>query len=565
MLGVLLLSVLLSACAVSKPPALSHEDMITLAAADHATMFSSQEPILGPVTLEEAVARAIKYNLQHRQALMERALASNLTDIRHFNLLPKLTAEAGYRVRDNDDASSSESINTGRQSLEPSKSRERSGETAKLEMTWNILDFGLSYFEAKAHGNKTLAAEERRRRVVSDIIRQTRAAYWAAVSAERMRDEVAATLGQARQALEQSREAERRRLTTPVVALRYQRDLLNMMRQIEQLDNELAKAKAELASLMNLAPGTKYALVVPEGPMTEPKLSFELPSLESLAMVRRPELREQSYLARNAVLETQSAMLRMFPNATLFGGVNYDSNDFLVNNTWTSAGVQVGWNLFKLLSLPAERKAGENRERVAVLRRQALRMTVLSQVHIAWHQRHYAQKAFERARDLCELQTAIREQTEHAAASKSETRLELIRTRVETLLAVHARDMSYAEMMKAQDAVYQAAGLDSMPEEISDQSVAGLASAIAEQGRMNELGHVNAPFLNLAYVPAGQANAVADAQAGRSAPAVQAAPAAKAPGVSGQAVAQSGEAGRHPAIRLVVGRPWEDLGSLQGD
>ena len=462
LMGFLALSVLLSACAVERPPALTQDKLIQMAAADRMAMYSNQEPVDGPVTLEEAEARAVKYNLQHRLALMERALAENLTDIKDFSLLPKLTAEAGYRTRSNEDASRSESLESGRESLEPSKSRERSGKTAKLEMTWNILDFGLSYYESKALGNKALASEERRRRAVGDIVRQTRAAYWAAVSAERMRDEVAATLAQAKKALDQSKETQRRGLTAPIVALRYQRDLLNMVRQIEQLDDELAKAKARLASLMNLAPGTEYTLVLPQGGQDAPKLAFELTDLEALAMVRRPELREESYTARNAVLETRMAMLRMFPNASLFGGVNYDSNKYLEHGNWASAGVQVGWNLFNLFSIPAQMKAGENREQVAALRRQALRMTVLSQVHIAWHQRHYALKAFERAQELCGLQEAIRQQTENAAAGKTATRLEMIRTRVETLLAVRARDLSYAEMLGAQDSVYQAVGLDSM-------------------------------------------------------------------------------------------------------
>ncbi|HKI82565.1 MAG TPA: TolC family protein, partial [Pseudodesulfovibrio sp.] len=483
--------------------------------------------------------------------------------VKYFSLLPKLTAEAGYKARDNDDASSSESIKTGRQSLVPSKSRPRAGYTSKLEMTWNILDFGLSYYQAKAQGNKEMAAEERRRRVVSDILRQTKAAYWAAVSAERMRDEVAATLAEAQTALKQSRETQRRRLASPIVALRYQRDLLNMVRQIEQLESDLTKAKTQLATLMNLAPGTKYTLAMPDGPPEVPEMAFELPALESLAMVRRPELREQSYLARNAVLETRSAMLRMFPNASLFGGVNYDSNKYLVNNSWANAGVQVGWNLFRLLSLPAELKAGETREKVAVLRRQALRMTVLSQVHIAWQQRHSARKTFERANELCDLQNAIDRQTENAATSKTGTRLEVIRTRVETLLAIRARDLSYAEMLKAQDAVYQASGLDSMPARVMDQSVAGLAAAIAEQSRRNEQGSVNTPILNLAYVPTGQAPTEQAATVPLS-PVPTNAPRAQqsSPGTT---KARTRDATQHPSVRLVVGRPWEDLGSLSGE
>jgi len=551
-LGSLLLVCLLAACSVSSPPPLDQQDMARLAAVDQQTMFGNQEPVTGAITLEEAEARAIKYNLQHRLALMQRALAENLTDVKYFSLMPDLVAEAGYQTRNNDSASSSVSIDSGEESLEPSKSSERNSRTAGLKMTWNILDFGLSYYEAKAYGNKALAAEERRRRVVNDIIRKTKAAYWKAVSAEKMRNEVAAVLAQASTALEQSRETERRRLLPPLVTLRYQRDLLGMVRQLEQLDIELAKAKEQLSALMNLAPGREYSLAMPEDPGKVPEMSFKLDDLESLAMIQRPELREESYLARNAVLETRMAMLRMFPNASLFGGLNYNSNKYLVNSSWADAGVQVGWNLFKLLSIPAELKAGESREKVASLRRQALRMTVLSQVHIAWHQRHLAQKNFLRSQELCDLQKAIRQQTVNAASGKAATQLELIRTKVETLLAIRARDLGYAEMIAAQDAVYQAAGLDSMPAKVRDLSVAGLASAIGEKNRLNELGQIYVPKLNFAYAVESQPSPA-------TAPAAPEATQA----VESTTMAQQ-DATRHPAIRLVTGQPWQNLGSLQG-
>ena len=90
----------------------------------------------------------------------------------------------------------------------------------------------------------------------------------------------------------------------PLDALRYQRDLLNMVRQLETLEDELVKSKAKLATLMNLQPGTPFQLAVPSTDAEAvPAVPYKLSDLEVLAMVRRPEIREESYLARNAVLE----------------------------------------------------------------------------------------------------------------------------------------------------------------------------------------------------------------------------------------------------------------------
>lgn len=471
----------LTGCAVTAPSPLTTDELAQTAAQDNAQMFAAQEPVQAPITMDEAVARAVKYNLQERLAMMEKAIAENLVNVKTWNMLPKLIASAGYRDRSNDSASSSESVLTHQQSLVPSISSEREGTTAQLQMTWNILDFGLSYYEAKALGNKALAAEERRRRVVADIARQTRAAWISAVSAEKLRGEVVAAMQEAEAALNNSRVAGNRRLVDPMEALKYQRDLLTMMRQLEMLNTEFAKAKTQLAALMNLAPGSQFQLAIPSAPLAVPQMSYKISDLETLAMVRRPEIREESYLARNAVYETRMSFLKLFPNVSLFGGYNYDSNKYLVNHDWADVGTQVSWNLFSLLSIPSIMKQADLREEMAPLRRQALRMTVLSQVHIAWEQRFYAERNYQRANELAGVQDAIDRQVNNAARSRAQTELEVVKSRVETLLARRASDLAYAEMVNAQDALFQAAGLDTLPNAVADQSVEGLAAAIGTQ------------------------------------------------------------------------------------
>lgn len=535
------LTATLAGCAVS-PVQLNQQDLLVQADHDRLAMFSGQEPVTAPITLDEAIARALKYNLQQRVALMERALQENLLDVQKLSMLPKLSASAGLRTRSNDYGSASESLATGRQSLEPSTSQERRGDSAELQLSWNVLDFGLSYFGAKAQANKVLAAEERRRRVAADIIRDTRAAYWNAVTAERLKQRVGDTLQQARQTLDYARQTEQKRLVAPIVALRYQRDLLNMVRQTEALDNELAQAKAKLAALMNLAPGSMFTLAAPDpAQLAVPALPYALDDLETLAMVRRPELREAGYDARNAVLETRMSLLRLLPNAALFGGLNYESNKYLVNQNWADAGVQVSWNLLNVLSWPATRRSGQAREQLAELRRQALRMSVLTQVHVAWLERERAAAMFNRAQELSRLQDAIQVQTENAARSNAETQLELVRARVETLLASRARDLSYADLINAQDTVYQAAGIDSLPDRLVDGSVQTVARQIGATSRLIEAGGIELPQ-PLSSAESTQASA-ATTVALAPTPSAAAAPA---------------------ALRTVSGNAWEHFGALGG-
>ncbi|MCI8211815.1 transporter [Pseudomonas sp. S25] len=522
----------LSACAV-KPEAITLDQQIAEASSDRVKMFDAQEPVTRPISLDEAMARAVKYNLQQRLTLMERALEDNLLDAQNLDMLPKLAARAGWRGRDNVSASSSESIRTGSQSLEPSTSQDRSNRNADLQMSWNTLDFGLGYFSAKAQANKTLGAEERRRRVVADIIQQVRAAYWEAATAERLKPEVQRTLVEARSALERAQQTEKQRLLAPLDALRFQKGLLEMVRQLESVDSELATAKSRLAALMNLPPATQYSLVIPsEQQLTRPPLAYSLEDLEIMAMVKRPEVREEGYLARNAVLETRSAMLRLLPGASLFIGGNYDSTSYMANNNWADAGVQVSWNLLSVLSYPAISRAGEAREAVADVRRQALRMAVLTQVNVAWQQYQRASRLFERSNELQRIQRGILTQTESAVQSDAQTLVERVRTSTETVLATRTRDRSYAELQNAYGAVYQSAGLDPLPEQLADKSVATLSQAIAHNAIALAKGETPVPRLHAA--PSLMASTVA-----------QPLPAPKAP----------------PAPARI--NTWSSLGSLQ--
>ena len=66
---------------------------------------------------------------------METALSQRQLDLDRFDMLPRIAAEAGYEGRSNVNASSSESIETGTQSLEPSTSQ---GTVAMIHIPYRV-------------------------------------------------------------------------------------------------------------------------------------------------------------------------------------------------------------------------------------------------------------------------------------------------------------------------------------------------------------------------------------------------------------------------------------------
>nr|NMN92700.1 outer membrane protein TolC [Brenneria salicis ATCC 15712 = DSM 30166]RBP62462.1 outer membrane protein TolC [Brenneria salicis ATCC 15712 = DSM 30166]RLM30609.1 transporter [Brenneria salicis ATCC 15712 = DSM 30166] len=532
----------LAGCAV-KPEPVTTEQQVAQALSDRTRMFADQEPVRGIITLDEAIARALKYNLQQRVALMEQAMEDNLIGVSSLDMLPKLAARAGLQTRNNVAGSSSESVTTGEQSLEASTSQDKALRSADLSLSWNVLDFGISYFNAKVQANKSLAAEERRRRVVADITRQVRTAYWEAASAQRLQPEVTAALAEARQALAYARQTEQQRLLAPVEALRFQKNMLEMVRQLEIVDSDLVMAKSRLASLMNLSPASKFDVVVPgESSLVTPKLAYTLDDLENFSMVQRPEVREESYLARNAVLETRKSLLRLLPGVSLFAGINGDSNSYLVNHQWANAGVQVSGNLLNVLAWSPVKRAGEANEELAEVRRQALRMAVLTQVNVAWQEYRQSTRMFNRYQELARIQRGILHQTELTVQNRAATQMEQVRVSTETILTTRARDRSFAQVQNALGAVYQAAGLDVLPDNVSNTSLAALSNTIAHTTGNIERGALPVPRLALVAAPAPAA--------------------ATATSVVGNPAATPATASVKP-YRVVNTDMWDNLQSLQ--
>lgn len=136
--------VFLAGCTVTPQPLTTAEHQAQVAAV-RAKLYVDQEPVNGPITLEEAVARALKYNLDARVALMEQAVKLRQLDLSRYDLLPRLVADAGYYVRDKEQLSTSRDVAGNLTDPDSaSTSLEKRRLVSELELSWNVLDFGLS-------------------------------------------------------------------------------------------------------------------------------------------------------------------------------------------------------------------------------------------------------------------------------------------------------------------------------------------------------------------------------------------------------------------------------------
>lgn len=464
--------VVLAGCATSTMP-ISMEERQQSLPEQRAMLSQSQEPLQGPVSLEEALARALKYNLDSRVKLMEEALAMRQFDLSRVDLLPRLTAAAGYTTRNNDLASSSQDFVSGEQSLVPSISSERQRSLVDLGLSWNVLDFGVSYYQSKQNADRMLVAQERRRKTVHQVMQQVRQAYWQMAGAQKMEKRLQKIITDARKALADSRKIQAERLVSPMETLGYQRQLLEIIRQLEAVNDELSQARPRLASLMNLEPGTSFEVMVPEQREIHP-LKMSVEQVEEAALLNRPELMEARYNERIGVLETRKAMARLLPGIEFSVGTHYDSNDFLVNKSWRDAGLRVSWNLLNVLNAPAIQGAAKAQEELARHQHMALSMAVLTQSHVAYRDYLSRLGQHELAQELNQVEVQILEQTRNATRTDMQGRLQEVRAAASALVAELRDHHSYASLQGAYGQLLATIGWDPLPAELERHDLAGL-------------------------------------------------------------------------------------------
>lgn len=471
-------ALVLAGCSVTPEP-LTMEDHLQRIERDSKALFANQEKIEAPITLYDAMARALKYNLDQRLKLMETVLSRKNLTMANFSLLPQMTVEAGYTGRNNHMGSNSQSLSTGQESLESSTSSDRELKSASLGFTWNVLDFGLSYVRAKQLSDRVLISEERRRKVVHNIIQDVRAAFWDAASAQRLLDRIAPLTQTVQKALQDAKKAERSGQETPLAALRYQRELLDSLRQLKIMRRELHTAKTRLSTLMNLKPGTDFKLDTGNVGFEVPDLQLQdVERLEKIALLHRPELREEAYQARISHNDVRKAYLRMLPGLELNTAWNFDSNSYAWEQTWWSWGTSINKNLFEVFTGPEAIEQAEGQVDVVDYRRYALSMAVMSQVHVALAGYMQSVDEFKTVSDLYRVEDSIKGKIQANVRAGSAGNREAIRAELQAVLSELRRDLAFTDMRNSVGRLYLTLGADPLPDTIENTDVRTLAGAL---------------------------------------------------------------------------------------
>ena len=454
-LALLFLALLIAGCAVTPTP-LTSQEIAQRVVNDRQKMYADQEAIRGPLSLSEVSARAIKYNLDYRLKIMEEALAQGVLDVAQWDMFPRLLLNAGYAHRSNDLAY----VTAG--GIPSTTTLERNRRLASAEFSWNILDFGVSYFRARIAADQTLVAEERKRKVIQNLLQDVRIAYWRALGSQRLMSQMDSLTQRSKLALARARQIEQQGLLPQAQVLAYQRALLDSTVLLQARRQDLELAKTELAALMNLAPGTEFTLVDNNDPLLPPTPNnFE--QLEDLALNQRPELREEDYRKRISANDARRALVATLPGLSLDLSQQYDSNKFLLNNSWVEGGLRLSMSLFRLASIPSLNRQRDAQLTVDDTRRMAQAMAVLTQLRVAAQRYGLAKEELDQVAESANVDQRLANYAKAAATSRVDSELEVIRTEARALLSSYQRHVAYSNAQAAFGRLYNSIGFDVAP------------------------------------------------------------------------------------------------------
>ena len=470
----------LAACGSVSPKPFSQAEIGERVSQDVASMYKDQEVIAAPIDFHEAAARALKYNLDYKLKLMETALSRSLHDVSTYEMLPRLVAGAGYSSRNNDSGGTSVLIEPPRSvSLNPSTSQERSHTMSNLSFSWNAVDFGVSYLRAQQKADQVLMAEERRRKVIQNVLQDVRNSYWRAVGAQKLLPRVDGLLERVNTALERAKAIEKQGIMPQAQVLGYQRALLDAVSTLTLRRQDLELAKAELRALMSVEPGVEFTLAE-QNELALPRVSVDVEKLERLALEKRPEIMEEWYRKRVTENDIKAAKVLLWPNISLDAGWQYDSNKYLYNSTWFDTGIRVSWNLLKLTQYPALKKAHQAQNDTDDMRRLALSMAVLTQVRVGLQRYNLSLQELKFSEESLGVDKRLLNYAQAAAKSQFDSELEVIRTEARALLGEYQRYAAYSNAQAAWGRVYNSVGLDILPETVEGHDVKTLAVAMKD-------------------------------------------------------------------------------------
>jgi len=449
--------------AVPAPASYTDWDRAIRVDVDMQTMYAaSARKIEKPIDIYMAMALALKYNYTRRLVSYQQSLIE--AGRSPANRLPEIFSSAGYVNTDNHTAMDSE-----------------------LKLAWNILDVGTVYYQTQDPQYKAGVAFEQSRKVIHNLLQETRVLYWKALTAQKILPTVddmieymtleVDELNSRSQELAQAGKS----LTTPDLVKK--RKYMEAVKKLSALKRDMETSEVRLASLMGFHPSTEYRLVGKEyGNFDLPEIKSSLSEMEWIALTNRPELRVRDMVTS---VEEVKTSFREFKDP---GQDRYKNDPAYYNRKWAKRAKQIGMSAFENIGNPTESE-------LEALRRQRMSTLVLTQVYVSWARYMSAVEDYQISHELANVSEDIAEDTTMQDGSRAEqSQLESARAIEDEVKAM----LAYVDVQDALGNLYSALGMDAIPYYMLNEKPSKIAiylRGVLEKWRKGEFLPDNRPYL----------------------------------------------------------------------
>jgi multidrug efflux system outer membrane protein len=380
-------------------------------------------------------------------------------------MLPELSFSGNLAYRNNYSISEYEDIYTGNKVLGTSTNQEKATKIMDIRLSWNILDFGLSYLRARQSAVGTEIKRMERIRQAQKLALDLSAAYWKAVLTVKDLERVRAIESEATEYKVKADALVAQKRLDPLIARSIEKQVSDLSITANTLQSEISGVRIELARMMGLPPVTRFELSgesnaegYAENMPDSSKL--DLRRLEIISLNNRPELFSADLEEKVRQDEARSVLLSMFPSIRLDAGQNFDYNTFLANNTWTSVGIGVAENFLALPSKYMTWKAKNKTITLVKVQRLMLTAGIIAQVHIAVQDYRTKEKQFKLYNNAWLITEDLLNMSRERNKLGTVTDIHITQRMMETVVAKLQRDRSLTDLLNAYNMLLVTLGLD---------------------------------------------------------------------------------------------------------
>lgn len=358
-----------------------------------------------PLSLIEVIEIAVWNNLDLLVKEYEYEFQSEEAARLKMTLLPTLETTWNLTARNNLNASFSRSL-SNIPPAPPSTSETKTVQFLEARLTWDILNFGITYFRAKQESNKAIQKcldyERTYQNLVMEIVKRY---YFISALTEGIK-KAEEWLERSQKQLDVMERLIGKQVLSLIPGLIRKGTVYEMDLRLAAYRKDRDLAKLELSQMMGVPPSIPFEI---EAFHEDPLLS-QLPpidELENIALANRPELYGGDLEEKNQQLEVKRSIAEMFPHLELFFTDNYNNNFFLINKYWYAAGVRAAWDLLQIPAKEFARRGAVKNVLAARSQRLVLSLGVLSQLHMAIVEYEEQKKLYQLAKEYHDVEQRL--------------------------------------------------------------------------------------------------------------------------------------------------------------